>query len=104
MAKFVLTYSGGGPMPETQEAREAAMAAWTGWFQGLGSAVTDMGNPFGGASTVSAAGVTEGSRSGLTGYSIVEAADRAAAVAMAAGCPILRADGGSVEVHEALAM
>jgi hypothetical protein len=99
MAKFVLTYSGGGPMPETDAEREASMAAWTGWFGGLGSAVVDPGNPFGGSSTVTGSGVSEGSSSGINGYSILSAGDLAGAVDMAKGCPIL-GGGGTVEVHE----
>lgn len=99
MAKFVLTYSGGGPMPETDAEREAVMAAWTGWFGGLGSAVVDAGNPFGGSSTVTSGGVSDGSSSGINGYSIVTAGDLAAAAEMAKGCPMLSV-GGTVEVHE----
>jgi hypothetical protein len=99
MAKFVFIYTGGGPMSDDAAVREAAMAAWMGWFGGLGAAVTDMGNPFGGSTTVGAAGTG----SGATGYSIVEATDLTAAAEMAKGCPII-AHGGAVEVHEALGM
>jgi hypothetical protein len=99
MAKYVLTYSGGGPMPETQEARDASMAAWTAWFGGLGSAVVDAGNPFGASATVTSGGVADGSTSGVNGYSIVTAADLAGATEMAKGCPMLSV-GGTVEVHE----
>lgn len=99
MAKFVLTYSGGGPMPETDAEREAVMAAWTGWFGGLGSAVVDAGNPFGGSSTVTADGVSDGSSSGIDGYSILAAGDLTAAAEMAKGCPMVSV-GGTVEVHE----
>jgi hypothetical protein len=102
MAKFVFVYTGGS-MPEDEAAREAGMAAWGAWFGSLGSAVTDPGNPFAGASTVTAGGVTEGSSSGASGYTVVDAADHAAAVEMAKGCPILQ-HGGTVGVHEALAM
>ncbi len=99
MAKYVFTYSGGGPMPDTQEARDASMAAWEGWFAGLGAAVVDPGNPFGASSTVSAGGVTDGSSSGVNGYTIVTASDLGAACEMAKGCPMLQFD-GTVEVHE----
>lgn len=99
MAKYVLTYSGGGPMPETQEARDASMAAWTAWFGGLGAAVVDPGNPFGASATVTSGGVADGSSSGVNGYSIVTAADLGAATEMAKGCPMIPF-GGTVEVHE----
>ena len=104
MAKFVFTYSGGGEMPESPAERDAVMAAWTSWFQGMGAAVLDMGNPFGHATTVSATGTKDGATSGVTGYSIVEAADLSSAAGLASACPILSAPGGAVEVHEALAM
>ncbi len=101
MAKFVLTYSGGGSVPQSESERNAVMAAWTGWFGELGSAIVDSGNPFGGSSTVTARGVSDGTTSGVNGYSILDAGDLAAAAAMAKGCPILSV-GGTVEVHEAL--
>lgn len=103
MAKFVLTYRGGGEMPQTEAERDAVMGAWMQWFGGLGSAVTEVGNPFGASSTVTANGVSDGTTSGVNGYSVLEADGLSAAVDMAKGCPILTG-GGSVEVHEALAM
>lgn len=42
-----------------------------------------------------------GATTGLTGYSILEADDLAAAVAMGEGCPII-GDGGRVEVYETI--
>jgi hypothetical protein len=97
MGKFVYVYKGGG-MAETQEARDAAMAAWGAWFGTLGEAIVDAGAPFGPSSSVG-----NGGGSGLTGYSIVDAASLEDAVAKAGGCPIL-ADGGGVEVYQALEM
>jgi len=46
MGKFVVVYKGGA-MAETPEAQEATMQRWMQWFGGLGSSVTDFGNPFG---------------------------------------------------------
>jgi hypothetical protein len=102
MAKFVYVYTG-GQSNDTPEAQEAAMAAWTGWMGSLGSAFTDVGNPFGASVTVTADGSSEGAPSGAGGYSIVEAASLADAVAMTKGCPVLDS-GGAVEVFEAIAM
>jgi hypothetical protein len=60
MANYLLAYHGGG-MPETEEARARVMGAWGQWYQGLGDAVVDAGNPVGGAQTISSDGsVTEG--------------------------------------------
>jgi hypothetical protein len=84
-------------MADTEEAQHAAMAAWGAWFGSLGPAIVDGGAPFGASAAVGGGG----SRSGLTGYSILEAADLAAAAKMGEGCPIL-AEGGSVDVYEAI--
>lgn len=96
MTKYVLVYQGGA-MAETEEAQQAAMAAWGAWFGSVGPAVVDGGAPFGPSAAVGGGGAT----TGLTGYSILEAADLDAAVALAGGCPII-ADGGRVDVYEAI--
>ena len=44
MAKYLLVYHGGG-MPEGEEAQAKVMAAWGTWFQNLGPALADGGNP-----------------------------------------------------------
>ena len=98
MAKYVYLYKGGG-MPETEEEGKRVMEAWTAWFGALGGAVVDMGNPFGASASTNGNGT-----SGITGYSIVDAADLAAAVDMSKGCPILASPAGGVEVYEALSM
>ena len=48
-------------------------------------------------------GSTDGGSAALTGYSIVEAPDLAAAAALAKGCPLL-GYGGTVDVYQALPM
>ena len=45
MAKFVLVFTGGG-MPESEEEQAKVLAAWGAWYEGLGEAVVDPGNPF----------------------------------------------------------
>jgi len=102
MAKFVLMFHGG----ETPEAPSPeVMERWMAWFGGLGSAVADMGAPFGAAATVASDGTpSEGSGSDpATGYTVVEAASLNDAVVMAKGCPGL-SSGGSVKVYEAMQM
>jgi hypothetical protein len=101
MANYVLAYTGGG-MAQTDEERQAAMAAWGSWFGTLGAAIVDAGNPFGPSATVATGGgVSEGGASSLTGYSVISADSLAAASALAGGCPVL-ASGGSVEVYETI--
>jgi len=55
MPKFLFVYHG-GKTPETKEAGEAAMKAWGDWFNDLGPAVVDAGNPVMGSRTVDADG------------------------------------------------
>jgi hypothetical protein len=102
MAKFVLAYRGGS-VPESEADQQATMQAWMGWFGSLGDSVVDGGNPFGASKTRTADGSADGAPSALTGYSIVEAADLAAATELAGGCPVLEG-GGSVDVYEAMPM
>jgi len=99
MAKYLMAYKGGN-MAETDEERQAAMAAWGAWFGQLGAAIVDPGNPCGPSTTVSGGGaVSDGGASALTGYSVISAEDLQAASELAKGCPVLSA-GGSVEVYE----
>lgn len=101
MANFVLVYKGGRPAGGDAQAN---MAAWGKWFGTLGAAVVDGGNPFGPSKTVGSGGaVTDGAASSLTGYSVLKADTLAAAAALAKGCPVV-ANGGSIEVYEAVKM
>ncbi len=99
MATYVLAYKG-GRMPESDAERDAQMAAWGGWFQNLGAAVVDAGNPFGPSKALAGDGsISDGAPSALTGYSIVRSDSLDAAATLAKGCPLL-ANGGTLEVYE----
>jgi hypothetical protein len=97
MAKYVYIYKGGG-MPETEEEGKKVMEAWTSWLGGMGDHVVDMGAPFG-----ASAGVSGGTTSGLSGYSVVTAGSLDEAAEHAKGCPVF-ASGGGVEVYEVVEM
>ena len=104
MSKFVFIYKG-GKSGETKEEQDKIMAAWGKWFEELGEALSDGGNPFGPAKAVTSAGAAEVSGQPATGYSIVNANDHSAAVELAKGCPILADSADSaVEVYEAFPM
>lgn len=97
MGTYLFAYRG-GQMAETDEERQAVMAAWGAWFGRLGDAVVDMGNPFAGSTSVGgngAAGAT------LTGYSVVKSDSLDGAAELAKGCPVL-GGGGSVDVYETI--
>jgi hypothetical protein len=100
MAKYVLAYTG-GRMAETDEERQASMAAWQSFLGGLGDALVDMGNPFGASATVTAGGGDGSAPNHLSGYSIINAASLEEATDKAKGAPVLDS-GGTVEVYEAL--
>lgn len=102
MPKFVLIFHG-GETPE--EPSPEVMDRWMAWFGELGTAVVDMGAPFGPSATVASNGApSEGTGPDpANGYTVVEAADLHGAVVMAKGCPGLTS-GGSVKVYEAMQM
>lgn len=105
MTNYVLTYHGGGGMPETPEEQEQVMAAWGAWMGELGENLVDGGNPFAAHKTVAADGSVSdsGPASMLSGYGIISASSFDEAVAMAKGCPILTG-GGQVQVSETIVM
>ena len=101
MTKFLLAYHGGSvPDPDAQE---EVMTAWFAWFGSLGDALVDGGNPIGPASTIKADGNIDdnGGPNPVSGYSIIDAADMAAAIELAKGCPVVAA-GGSIEVAQTI--
>lgn len=104
MSKFLFVYHGGS-MPETEEEGARVMAAWGEWFQNMGAAVVDGGNPTGQSSTVHGGGrvTPDGGANPASGYSLVQADSLEKALELAKGCPILDA-GGSVEVAETMEM
>jgi hypothetical protein len=98
MANFLLTYHGGS-MPETKEAQDQGMAAWTAWFGTLGDALVDGGNPISHARAIAPDGSVMDATSAPSGYTILRADSLDAAVALAKGCPVL-AGGANVLVSE----
>lgn len=90
MPKYMLIYKGEATdmADMTEEQQGEVMAKWGAWMQSVGSALTDLGTPFGpGESQVDDG--TSGTATSLTGYSIVEADDMGAAKALTVGHPYL---------------
>lgn len=102
MPKYLFAYHGGA-MAETEEAQQAAMAAWGAWMGQHQANFSDMGAPTMMNRTVTADGDNDdgGGTNPVTGYALIEADDTAAACSIAAGCPIV-AEGGSVEVAQCI--
>ena len=102
MAKFLLI-TRGGSMPDSPEEGAKVMQAWTDWFTRIGGAILDPGNPISRVRTVGADGsVGSGDGQSVTGYTIVNADDLDAAVALAKGAPL--GVGMSIEVGETAEM
>lgn len=107
MAKFIYLYRGpatpmSGLTPEQGAERTAAFGAW---LERVGTAVVDVGSPFGASASVRDDGA-EGPAGGLIGYTIVEADDLGGAKALTEGLPFLSNRDGScsVEIFELLPM
>ncbi len=107
MAKFIYLYRGPAtPVPDRTPGQSAErMAAFGAWMEKVGAALVDVGRPFGTSASVRDDG-TEGTAGDLTGYSIVEAENLAAAKALTDGLPFLSNNDGkcAVEIFELLQM
>lgn len=89
MAEFIFTYR--TPVDFTPGTPDG-IAAWTAWFQGMGSQLRDMGKPVFNRATVGDS--VDGAP--LGGYSLVTAQNLDEALTLVKGCPILAAGGGVV--------
>ncbi len=104
MPKFMFAYHGGGA-PESEEEGKKAMAAWMAWFEQMGSAVVEPGNPVGLSSTLTKDGLTDGGGANpISGYTVVEAASLEAAAEMGKGCPMVADGSGSIEIAPIMEM
>lgn len=99
MPQYILAYHGGARPKDPQN----FMARWRAWSDGLGTAKITPGNPCGMSKTITADGVEDnGGPNPLAGYTIIEAPDIDAAIAMAQPCPHL--EHGTIEVAELMDM
>jgi hypothetical protein len=105
MAKFIYLYRGPATSMSdlTPEQGAERMAAFGAWMKRAGAALVDVGCPFGTSASVRDDG-TEGAAGDLTGYTIVEADDLAAAKALTDGLPFLSGSDGkcAAEIFELL--
>ena len=99
MAKFMMMYKGEATdmSDMTPEQAGEVMAKWGVWMEKVGSAMIDMGTPFGPGTSILDNG-SAGTASSLTGYSVVEADSMAAAHALADGHPYLSDNDGKFAI------
>lgn len=101
MPEFIFTYHG-GKMPETPEEGAEGMAKWQAWADSLGSTLINPGTPVGVTRVLTPDGVSAESASNpIMGFSIIEAENMEAALALLKECPHLEY-GGTLEVSEML--
>ena len=105
MPKFILLYNGPATPPSEMEPDKVqeVMRAWQAWMENVGPALVDVGAPMDNGVSVVDDGSTRQAAE-LNGYSIVEADDRDAALALVVGHPFLSDKTGnfSVDVYELL--
>lgn len=103
MPKFMMVYKGDATdmADMSEEEASAVTAKWGVWMEKVGPALTDLGTPFGPGTSVVDDG-SSGSAVSLTGYSIVEATDMAAARGLADGHPYLSDGAGdyAIDIYE----
>ena len=103
MSEYVITYIG-GRRPTTEEEGMQHMAKYRAWLAGLGDAAVSPANPLGNTHTVNPDGsVVEGSKTNMSGYTIIEADSIEDAIAVAKECPFLEVE-GTLEVSERMQM
>lgn len=100
MPEFIFAYHG-GKIPKSPEEAEREMAAWGAWFESMGTAVVIPGNPVGQSHTVTRDSVVQdGGANPISGYTVVTADTKDAAIDLAKGCPMVKDGTGSIEVAE----
>jgi hypothetical protein len=96
VARFLVTYYGGGGMPSSEEEAKQVMAAFVGWASSV--PLADPGAPIKGHRTVTASGVNDRPVEGeIGGYSVLEASDITEAVRHVQSHPFLQR-GGTLQV------
>ncbi len=106
MTKFMFIYHA-PPMPEgapdmAPEDMQAVMQEWMTWSDKAGEHLLDFGAPMDHGVRVTSDGTSPSERQ-VSGYSMLEAADLDAALALASNHPHLNMPGGcEIEVHEVM--
>lgn len=99
MANYILIYNGAASDLSEMTPEEGAqvLAKWQTWMGKVGSALVDIGSPFGPSTSLVDDGRT-GSATALSGYSIVEADDLDTARQLAEGHPFLSEGQGNYAI------
>jgi len=103
MPQYCITYLG-GDKPSSPEEGKQQMSKYMDWLSSLGNSAISPANPLKDTSTVNSDGsVTSGSKTSMSGFTIIEVDSMEAALSIAKSCPFLEI-GGSLEVSELIQM
>jgi hypothetical protein len=103
MPQYIMTYLGGN-RPATPEEGKQHFAKYQEWLASLGESAVSPANPLKNTNTFNSyRSVETGSKTTMSGFTIVEAESIEAALAIAKECPFLDI-GGSLEVSELMQM
>ncbi len=103
MTQYIITYLG-GDQPTSLEAGQQHMAKYMEWLTSLGEAAISPANPFKDTRTVNSdRTVSAGSKTLMSGYTIIEADSMQKALEIAKACPFLDIN-GTLEVSELMQM
>ncbi len=94
MAQFILTYHGGS-QPKSPEEGKAHMDRYMQWIGGLNASVPQQ--PLKGTQML---GDVPDGHVPMMGYTVIEADDMDAALAIAKACPFLEMDNAAMQVSE----
>ena len=103
MTQYIITYLG-GDQPASPEAGQQHFAKYQEWLTSLGEAVVSPANPFKDTRTVNPdRTVSIGSKTLMSGYTVIEADSMEKALEMVKPCPFLDIN-GRLEVSELMKM
>ena len=104
MSQYIIAYLG-RPQPESPEQAKAQMGNWQSWVKGLGDAAVNPGTPLKDGAIVAPDGAARPAEEEKTisGFTVVEADSKEAALEMARACPYGEI-GGELLVAEMMQM
>lgn len=97
MEKYLFVYYG-GEMGATPAEQKKSMDEWMNWFKKQGPAIVDAGNPTMPGKLVTNGGIKTITVKKVTGYSVFNANDMDAAVAIAKSSPQMK--GGEIAIYQ----
>ena len=103
MPQYIITYLG-GDKPASPEEGKQHFAKYIEWLSSLGDSAVSPANPLKNTTTVNSDGtVITGSKTTMSGFTVIEADSMDAALSIAKACPFLEIN-GSLEVSELMQM